>query len=563
MPSVLLIYPGGGPSCHPLLTAKLQRDHHYNRLLIIRNAVQAVTQMDERSRAGSPAPALALVGVDRFFGATHAVRSLDLELYAGSVHSLVGENGAGKSTAGKIAAGVLQPTSGHLEVGGRRRHYRSARDAEADGVVFVPQELQLYDSLSVEDNMFAGRRRPRTAFGTLSRAAMRRDVEQALARLGLDLDRRVQVGRLSPGMKQMVTIARGLVSEVKVLVLDEPTAALDEWEAQRLLEVVEGLRRDGVAILYVSHRLHEVMAVSDVISVLRDGALIRCAPAAELDQDTLVEHMLGREMLARARTESRSSDRLALEVRDLSRAGEFGPVSFEVRRGEVVGLAGIVGAGRSELGQAICGITRPTGGRLRVAGRDVRLSGVRDATRHGVAYVPEERQSQGLFMTFSVEDNVAMSSLGRLGPAGTVLPRRVRSLAEKALRGLALRGRLDDHAGSLSGGNQQKVLVAKWLATDPDVLILDEPTRGIDIGARSEIYAIIDRLTANGCGMLLISSDLQELLLLSDRILVMREGRLVAEFGADDMTESAVGRAALGVVGDEATLAAEAEQVTL
>jgi len=525
--------------------------------------VPAVTQVGDRAQALSQTPALALVGVDRLFGATHAVRSLDLELHAGSVHSLVGENGAGKSTAGKIAAGVLQASAGVVEVDGRARHYRSARDAEADGVVFVPQELLLYDSLSVEENMFAGRRRPRTRFSTLSSTEMHRDVEDALTRLGLDLDRRDQVGRLSPGMKQMVTIARALVNEVKVLVLDEPTAALDEWEAQRLLDVVSSLRSDGVAILYVSHRLHEVMAVSDVVSVLRDGALVKSAPAAELDQDTLVGHMLGREIMARERSGSRATDEVVLSIRDLSRAGEFDDVSLEVRRGEVVGLAGIVGAGRSELGQAICGITRPNGGTLQVGGRDLRLSGVRAATRHGVAYVPEERQSQGLFMRFSVEDNVALSSLEQLGRWGTVFPGRVRALAARAVRGLDLRGRIDEPVDSLSGGNQQKVLLGKWLATEPDVLILDEPTRGIDVGARSEIYAIIERLTTDGCGVLLISSDLQELLLLSDRILVMREGELVAEFSGDEMTESSVGRAALGVEGHDGTLAAEAEQVTL
>lgn len=525
--------------------------------------MQAVTQVDDRPQVQAGAPALALVGVDRVFGATHAVRSLDLELHAGTIHALVGENGAGKSTAGKIAAGVLQPSSGRVEVGGRPRHYRSARDGEADGVVFVPQELLLYDSLSVEDNMFAGRRRPRTAAGTLARAAMRRDVDDALARLGLDLDRRAVVGRLSPGMKQMVTIARALINEVEVLVLDEPTAALDEWEAQRLLDVVQGLRRQGVAILYVSHRLHEVMAVADTVSVLRDGSLVRSAPASELDRDTLVRHMLGREVLARARTESRASDNVVLATRGLCRSGEFEDISLEVHRGEVVGVAGIVGAGRSELGQAICGISRPTGGEVLIRGEGVRLSGVRDASRKGVAYVPEERQSQGLFMALSVEDNVAMSSLGRLGPPGTVLPGRVRALAARALSGLALRGRLDDQVGSLSGGNQQKVLLAKWLATEPEVLVLDEPTRGIDVGARSEIYAIIDELTARGCGVLLISSDLQELLLLSDRILVMREGRLVADYSGAAMTESAVGRAALGVAGQDGTLASEAEQVTL
>lgn len=525
-----------------------------------------VAERNAKSGAASgKAPALALVGVDRLFGATRAVRSLDLEIDAGTVHALVGENGAGKSTAGKIAAGVIPPSHGHIEVGGVRREYRSARDAEADGIVLVPQELLVYDSLSVAENMFTGRPRPRTAYGFLSNAKMREAVRDALARLRLDTDIGVNdlVGRLSPGMKQMVSIARALVHQAKVLVLDEPTAALDEWGAQRLLEVVDGLRQEGVAVLYVSHRLHEVMAVSDVISVLRDGSLVRSAPVAEFDQDSLVESMLGREVLARERTVSHATEHVVLATRGLSRGGEFSDISLEVRAGEVVGLAGIVGAGRSELGQAICGLSRPSSGQIEIDGAPVRLSGVRDASRYGIAYVPEERSTQGLFLGFTVEDNIALSSLGRLGPGGTVYPARVRRLAERALEGLALRGHVTDRVGTLSGGNQQKVLLAKWLATGPTVLVLDEPTRGIDVGARSEIYAIIEQLASKGCGILLISSDLQELMLLADRILVMRSGSVVGEFSGEAMTENGVGRAALGVEDSGAAGAAGSGQVTL
>ncbi len=496
----------------------------------------------------TPAPALRLVSVTRTFGATVAVHDLTLSLMPGTVHAVMGENGAGKSTVGKMAAGVIAPSSGIVQVAGESRSYRSARDAEADGVVLVPQELLLYDSLSVMENMFAGRPRPRRG-AVLSGSAMRETAGSAFARLDLELDPGRIVGTLSPGTKQMVTIARALVNRARVLILDEPTAALDEWEARRLLGVVDGLRRDGVAIMYVSHRLPEVLAVADMVSVMRDGRLVATTRASDLDEEILVEQMLGREIHARERTRSGPDldAPVVLAVRDLSRDGEFDGIDLDVRAGEIVGLAGIVGAGRSEVAQTIFGLRRATRGSVEVSGAPVTLSGARDAVRHGLAYLPEERQSQGLFSSLTVSENVASAVVPRITDAGIVRSSRVHDVVTVALRGMRLRGDLHDRVDALSGGNQQKVLLAKWLATRPRVVLLDEPTRGIDIGARSEIYQIIEALTEDGCAVLLISSDLQELMLLSDRVTVMREGRVVARFEGDELSERAVGRAALGV----------------
>jgi ABC-type sugar transport system ATPase subunit len=492
--------------------------------------------------------------VSKRFGATRAVDGLDLELRAGTVHALVGENGAGKSTAAQIAAGVLQPSEGGLEYLGEPVVFGSPRDAEAAGVLLIPQELQLYDSLGVAENLFVGRRRPRNRLGLVSAGEMSRRAAAVLGRLGLTTDPSARVETLSPGTRQLVAIARALVLDAKVLIMDEPTAALDEWEARRLLTVVAGLRRAGVAVLYVSHRLHEVAEVADRITVMRDGAPVAAADPAELDEATLIRHMVGRPVSLLARNTSRASDRVRLRTVGLSRAGSFHDVSVEVRAGEVVGMAGLIGSGRSEFAQAVFGITRPTSGEVWVDGKPVRAGGVRHAVAAGIGYMPEERQSQGLFGPLSVGHNVSLPVLGQVRRPGAwpalVAAGRERRLAERVLAPLRLRGRVADPVASLSGGNQQKVLLARWLAVDPRVLVLDEPTRGIDVGARAEIYRRIDELAAAGVAILVISSDTQELLLLCDRILVMRTGAVVAEFTGDEATELAIGRAALGAAAE-------------
>jgi ABC-type sugar transport system ATPase subunit len=491
---------------------------------------------------------LLLRGVRREYGATIAVDAMDLDLPPARVHALLGENGAGKSTVAQIAAGVVSPTAGSIVFDDDEKNFRTARDAEACGIVFIPQELRLYDALTVAENMYVGRPRPRTRFGIVDGATMRARAKATLDRLGSTVRPAQYVEHLTPANRQMVAIARALMIDVRVLIMDEPTAALDEWEAQRLLDVVDRLRTEGVAVLYVSHRMHEVSKIADDVTVMRDGKQVASGPAGDFTHEALINLMVGRNVILAARDKSRVRDEVRLATDRLCRRGEFEDVSIRARSGEVVGIAGIVGSGRSEFAQALFGYTRPTSGSVEIDGNVIAVRSVRAMIGNGVGYLPEERQSQGLFSTLSVSDNVSIAMLDRVRRGGLLSTRREHRLVSTALEPLRLRGGLDDPVGGLSGGNQQKVLLARWLAVNPRVLILDEPTRGIDVGTRAEIYRIIDDLTRAGVAVVLISSDLQELLWLSDRIMVMRRGRIVAEFGADEMSELSVGGAALGAV---------------
>ena len=512
-----------------------------------------LAELDRPSLAPAPTSAmtaealLELHNVRREYGATIAVEGLTLSLFPGRVHALVGENGAGKSTAALMAAGVVLPTSGSVVLEGQEIAFRSAREAEERGVVLIPQELRLYEALSVAENMYAGRPRPRFGWGGVRPQEMRTRAGEALRRLGSDIDPTDRVENLTPANRQMVAIARALMIDVRALIMDEPTAALDEWEAQRLLEVVDRLRAADVAVLYVSHRMHEVAQIADHVTVMRDGKAVASDLPPDVEAGELVRLMVGRQVSLIQRTKSRVTEEVVLSANALCRAGEFEDITLSVRAGEVVGLAGIVGSGRSEFAQSLFGFTTPTSGRVRISGVPVRPRSVAQMIRAGVGYVPEERQTQGLFGPLSVAYNVSLTTLSRARRRGMIVRRQERRQVQDALEPLHLRGRLSDPVEGLSGGNQQKVLLARWLAVDPRVMVLDEPTRGIDIGTRAEIYRLVDQLTERGVAVLLISSDLQELLLLSDRILVMRRGRLVAEFDAGEMSEMSVGGAALGL----------------
>jgi rhamnose transport system ATP-binding protein len=491
-------------------------------------------------------PFFRLDGVTKRFGGVVAVEDVVFDLWPGEVHALVGENGAGKSTLMKIVDGLYGPDEGMLEVGGEAVSFSSPREAEAAGIAMIPQELDLFPELSVAENLFVGRKRPRTRWGGLDWEAMQGEARTRLDALGVDLDATSTVKRLSAANQQIVAIARALVGEARAVIMDEPTSSLTEREASQLFGIIEDLTAEGVGVVYISHRLEEVFEISDRITVLRDGHLIETAPASDLDVEELVRLMVGRPLNELFTRSQSSPGEVALEVRSLTRDGEFEDVSFTLRRGEILGLAGLVGAGRTELAQSVFGIRPAESGEILVGGQEVRVRSPKGAMEKGIFYVPEERRSQGLVLPFSIKNNITLSILERISRFG-FLPRSERQTAEGFAKELSIRGaKLSDPVGRLSGGNQQKVVVAKALAREPGVLLLDEPTRGVDVGAKSEIYRLMDDLAKEGKAILLISSELEEVLSMADRVLVMREGRISGEFGGGEATQENVMTAATG-----------------
>ncbi|HET7726223.1 MAG TPA: sugar ABC transporter ATP-binding protein [Candidatus Limnocylindrales bacterium] len=496
--------------------------------------------------AGSAAaPRLALRGVSKRFGATQALDDVSLELRAGEVHALVGENGAGKSTLVKILAGVYQPDSGTVHLDGRSVEITSPGLARNLGIAVVHQEPRLFPDLTVAENVFLGHT-PTGRLGSVDWGAMRRATVDRLRELDVRLDPGAQVRGLSMADQQLIEIVKALTLDARVLILDEPTASLSVHEVDRLFAIVRRLRDRGVAVLFVSHRLDEVFDLCDRATVFRDGRLVATEATAELTTADLIRHMVGRAVELFPRGEHPVGD-VVLEVEDLSRAGVFDGITFSVRAGEIVGLAGLVGAGRTEVARVLFGIDRPDRGVIRIGGAPVEFGSPAAAMRGGIAYVPEDRHQDGLVLDFPIAANVSLPILSRLFRGWFLRPATERALADEYARELQVRMRgVDQLVAALSGGNQQKVVLAKWLATKPRVLILDEPTRGIDIGAKVEVHRIVSELAASGLAIILISSDLPEVLAMSDRILVLHEGRLTAEIARAEATEERVMYAATG-----------------
>jgi rhamnose transport system ATP-binding protein len=500
---------------------------------------------DPAAAATTATPRVELRDISKRFGATQALDGVSLELRAGEVHALVGENGAGKSTLVKIIGGIYQADSGTILLDGQPTELHGPAQARSLGIAVVHQEPRLFPDLTVAENVFMGHV-PGGRMGTIDWGEMRRAAQRIFQELGVRFDVGAPVRGLSMADQQLIEIAKALSIDAKVLVLDEPTASLSAHEVERLFTIVRQTRDRGVAVLFVSHRLDEVFELCDRATVFRDGRHVVTAATSELTTADLIRHMVGRAVSLFPKGENPIGDVL-LEVTGLSRGDRFRDVSFSVRTGEIVGFAGLVGAGRTEVARVLFGIDHADSGRITLGGQPVSFASPSAALHAGIAYVPEDRHQEGLVEDFSIAENVSLPILarlfGRLFMRGSV----ERSLARGYIEQLRIRTTgVDQLVAALSGGNQQKVVLAKWLATKPRVLILDEPTRGIDIGAKIEVHRIISELAASGLAIILISSDLPEVLAMSDRILVLHEGILTAEIARSDATEERVMFAATG-----------------
>lgn len=491
-------------------------------------------------------PIVELVGVSKQFGTIQALRAVDLTLYPAEVHALLGENGAGKSTLVKLLGGIHRPDTGVIKIAGVAVELHSPAQAQHLGVAVIHQEPTLFPDLTVAENVFMGRH-PRDRFGRVAWKQMYQEVEQLFASLDVHINVHTPVQGLSVADQQLVEIAKALSLEARILVMDEPTAALSAHEVEKLFAITRELRQRGVAILFVSHRLEEVFALADQVTVMRDGSHVITTSASQLTPEDLIRHMVGRELTALFPKGEAEIGEVVLDVRHLSRNGIFQDINFTLRRGEILGFAGLVGAGRTEVARVLFGIDRADRGEIRIKDRPVHISSPEVAMQHGLAYVPEDRRQQGLVMDFSISANITLPIVQQLSRLGLVNRARERELALSYSQQLQVRSAgIDQLVKALSGGNQQKVVLAKWLITRPAILILDEPTRGIDIGAKAEVHRIISELAAQGLAIILISSELPEVLAMADRVMVMHEGRVTGTFDRAEASQENVMFAATG-----------------
>jgi ribose transport system ATP-binding protein len=504
----------------------------------------------------SSPPLLEAREVGKHFPGVQALDRVSLRLGRGEVLAVIGENGAGKSTLMRILAGVYQPDGGTLLLDGRTVRFTGVADALRQGISLIHQELNLAENLSVAANLFLGREPRRGGpLGLVDRRRLAEGAQALMARVGLDCPPEREVGALPPGQRQLVEIARALSLEARVLIMDEPTSSLTQSETDRLFAVIADLKRAGVAVAYISHRLGEVSRVADRVVVLRDGRNAGELSRAGITHEAMVRLMVGRELgqfFRRKHTPASSPGAKAegrgLEVRGLRYAGgPRTPVSFAVRAGEIVGMAGLIGAGRTELAEALFGVRPVVAGEVLLDGKPVAVRGPEEAIAAGLALVPEDRRFHGLVLEESIKHNIGLPNLDRLNFLRLVAGRRETALARTMCEKLRVRTPgLQQAVGLLSGGNQQKVVLAKWLARRPRVLLFDEPTRGIDVGAKREIYALMDELAGEGVAVLMISSDLEEVLGMSDRVLVLHQGQLAGELQRSELSEEAIMRLATG-----------------
>ncbi|MEV8339751.1 sugar ABC transporter ATP-binding protein [Leucobacter sp. NPDC077196] len=489
--------------------------------------------------------ALEMRGISKSFPGILALADVDLIARAGEVHAIVGENGAGKSTLMKILAGVYQPDQGSIVLGGSETRIAGPIDARRRGIGMVYQELNLVPDLTVAENIMLGATPSR--FGFVRRRALAEAATEVLDAFDARIDPSAILGSLTVSQQQIVEIAKAYAQRPSIMVLDEPTSSLSEHEAQALFHIVRRMRADGIAIIYISHRLREVLDLADQVTVLRDGRQIATRPSEGVTAGEMIRLMVGRDLTDIFPKREVPIGEVVLEVDGLTRAGAFSDVSLNVRAGEIVGLAGLVGAGRTEVARAVFGLDRAQSGTVRVDGAELVARTPAQGVAAGIAYVPEDRKRDGIVPSASIKDNISLPVLASLSTAGWISRPRERAMVREQVETLGVSPPVIERAvDTLSGGNQQKVVIAKWLAARPRVLILDEPTRGVDVGAKADIHEIIGELAAAGTAILLISSELPEVLAVSDRIYVLNEGRVSAELDRAEADEAAVMLAATG-----------------
>lgn len=488
---------------------------------------------------------LELHGIRKSYGPIEVLHGIDMHIDAGEVVALLGENGAGKSTVSKLISGAIKPSDGEMKWQGAHYAPGSPREALDTGVGMIHQELLLLPDLTIAENMFVGRYPTRA--GRVDRAEMRRRAKQGLERLGLRISPQHLVAGLSTANQQLVEIAKALTLNARLLILDEPTSALGPEETLLLFEQIRRLKSDGVGVIYISHRLDEIRQIADRIVVFRDGSKVAEHDSGDVPVRTIVESMVGRNLEQMFPTLPVPGEEVVLEISNLcSKNGAFKDISFQVRSGEIFGIAGLIGAGRTELVRAIAGADPIDSGRITLRGKDVTPGKPSDSINNGIVLVPEDRKLQGLVVPHSLQENMAYCNLNNLTRSGWITGRKVRSLADKNIKRFGVKGRGAQLASELSGGNQQKLVIAKWLSRNPEVVLLDEPTRGIDVGARSSIYELINQLAENGVAVIVVSSDLEEVIGVAHRIMVMAAGRQTGILDRQDANDVSVMELATG-----------------
>lgn len=492
-------------------------------------------------------PVLSLVGVTKTFPGVRALSEVSLSLYPGRVTALVGENGAGKSTVVKVLTGIYQPDEGEIFFDGQAVRFPTPHAAESAGVTAIHQETVLFDELSVAENIFLGHA-PKGRFGLIDTAAMGARARAILDGLGAKVDAHATLKDLGTANKHLVAIARALSIDARVVIMDEPTAALSQTEIEELYVLVESLKAQGKAILFISHKFDEIFRIADDYTVFRDGEMIGAGAIADVSEAELVRMMVGRDVSQIFPERTRSLGDAVLTVDGYAHPTEFAGISFSLRRGEILGFYGLVGAGRSEFMQALFGTTKPSSGTVRIDGARVTIRTPADAVSHGIVYVPEDRGKQGAIGALPIFQNVTLPSLGRTSRRGFLRLAEEFALARDYTERLDLRAAsLDARVDTLSGGNQQKVVIAKWLATEPKVIILDEPTKGIDIGSKAAVHDFMAELASQGLAVIMVSSEIPEIVGMSDRVIVMREGRIAAELARDSITPETLVSHAAGI----------------